>query len=1069
MATVVGSCGGVDVPASSSQPGFARGARRGLRALVATGLAVFAVVGVRPSTVAAAPVRQDPGGATAAQTASDEAVASGQSVPIPELTDPYSTTQAEPDGTFTKDASAQPARVQASGKWVDLDPTLVHNSDGSLSTVATTNPLILSGGGSAPLAQLHSAGSQLSLTWPTSLPQPTMDGPAATYAGVLPDVDLQVTADEQGGISEVLIVKTAQAAANPALDALKLAVHATNATLHDDAAGNLTATDASGSPAFHAPTPVMWDSGDHSSSSGSSDNPVDDPTAVPPPTADISPVDVDVAAGQITLKPNQAMLDDPATTYPVYIDPSFIPTSKNVSGWAWAQQANPNTSWWNTNSNGYPAVGYQGWDSSWQGQNRAFYQFSVGSLGQAHISSATLQLTEVDTGLYDCSAGYRIDVYNIGHISSSTTWNNQPGTGTFFDSTTVTGASPDNGCGTKTYRWSVTNSVAADGDGTVTYRVQAPAGHEDERNYYRRFGSNGAYAAVLSINYNWPPNVPTSLAVSPAPSDGVACNGGTVGWIGSQAGGNITLSAKVSDTDQGSGQSVGADFNIWDKGGDGSGVTQVIAMGASAGISSKTTTSNATVTKAISTGLLVDGHMYGYTARGDDGTDGSAAAAHCYFWYDTSAPTVNAPTSAEFKSDGTGTGTVRQPGSFTLTGSDYVPAGANYSKIDHFTYSFASAATLAGDGGTHIQVNPSGASASATVPYTPTQWGTQYLYVATVDNAGNQSPTTAYPFYVPDAGNYQVNPGDVDGDSRPDLLGIGDDGSLYIYRTAATSGNTHLPARALASGTDQSVDGISWGGTLIAHRSALRSSTSVDDLWALKNGTLAYYTNNIYTPGGIGAHNGAYYSYDDSVTVIPPSCDSGTSCTGYTGTWSDVRQMIAMGDVNGDGYPDLVMAKTGNGTTGTLWFYPGTATPGLLGAPQRIGTSGWDAWDLISPGDSTGDGIPDIWARNNQSTGTYVGSIQMYRLQVSSGTVSVAAPLTDGGTSWGPASRPLITSPGDTDGDSVPELYSITNTGQLWQNKLTVRSTTSFSFNAHTVIDDGGGANHWSSGVTALS
>jgi hypothetical protein len=49
-------------------------------------------------------------------------------------------------------------------------------------------------------------------------------GDTATYRDVLPGVDLEVTASDQGGLKEVLVIRNAAAAADPALRRLRLAI-----------------------------------------------------------------------------------------------------------------------------------------------------------------------------------------------------------------------------------------------------------------------------------------------------------------------------------------------------------------------------------------------------------------------------------------------------------------------------------------------------------------------------------------------------------------------------------------------------------------------------------------------------------------------------------------------------------------------------------------------------------------------------------------------------------------------------------------------------------------------------
>jgi len=143
---------------------------------------------------------------------------------------PTTTLTASPDGTFTLTVTAQPVRTLAGGTWRPLDATLHRNADGSVSPAATTTPLTLSGGGTGPLATMRSGLDSLSLALPAQLPVPVLAGNTATYQNVLPGTDLIVTADTQGGFSDVLVCsyccKYASAFYGPFRDALDSAPRA---------------------------------------------------------------------------------------------------------------------------------------------------------------------------------------------------------------------------------------------------------------------------------------------------------------------------------------------------------------------------------------------------------------------------------------------------------------------------------------------------------------------------------------------------------------------------------------------------------------------------------------------------------------------------------------------------------------------------------------------------------------------------------------------------------------------------------------------------------------------------
>jgi len=80
-----------------------------------------------------------------------------------------SQTFANPDGTFSYQAYAVPQWTEQSGSWKTLDPTLTTTASGSVVPTLSQSPLVLSSGGSGPLATMTVDGKQFSVTWPTAL------------------------------------------------------------------------------------------------------------------------------------------------------------------------------------------------------------------------------------------------------------------------------------------------------------------------------------------------------------------------------------------------------------------------------------------------------------------------------------------------------------------------------------------------------------------------------------------------------------------------------------------------------------------------------------------------------------------------------------------------------------------------------------------------------------------------------------------------------------------------------------------------------------------------------------
>src|SRR5215471_11810440 len=127
--------------------------------------------------------------------APDEVTASADAEAQSDRTN-YTQVFANPDGTFSYNAASAAQRTQnADGTWSNLDPTLALQSDGTVRSAASQTGLVLSGGGSGPLVTMSQGSASLTIASPVgALPAPTLSGATATYASLLPGVDLQVTA-----------------------------------------------------------------------------------------------------------------------------------------------------------------------------------------------------------------------------------------------------------------------------------------------------------------------------------------------------------------------------------------------------------------------------------------------------------------------------------------------------------------------------------------------------------------------------------------------------------------------------------------------------------------------------------------------------------------------------------------------------------------------------------------------------------------------------------------------------------------------------------------------------------
>jgi len=143
------------------------------------------------------------------------------------------------------------------------------------------------------------------------------------------------------GVSDVVEVTDAAAAANPDLATLTFPVSGNGLTVSADSLGNLSAVDASGDAVFTAAAPQMWDSAGQTAAAapagdaGQAATPTVPAAATGPIAGDAQAVmAVTASAGTMSLTPVASVLAGSSVVYPVFIDPTWN------SG-----QSNSNPSW----------------------------------------------------------------------------------------------------------------------------------------------------------------------------------------------------------------------------------------------------------------------------------------------------------------------------------------------------------------------------------------------------------------------------------------------------------------------------------------------------------------------------------------------------------------------------------------------------------------------------------------------------------------------------------------------------------------------------------------------------
>lgn len=491
--------------------------------LAVAGLPVLPAAAQGPSATAA----DAPSGVVDEATALAQAKASGQQVEVTAARGEYTTTHANPDGTLTLQQSTTPQRVkQGDGNWGAVDPTLERRSDGRIAPRGAVVDLSFSGGGpGADMLRLGKDGRSITLGWIDSLPEPLLDGATATYPNVFDGVDLQLTATPEG-YREILVVKTPEAAQNPALEHVELTAHGDGLTVAPGAGGGLRALDDDGNAIFRGPAGQMWDSAGDSESgpqpqlmtTATSAEPAagepEDPTQ--PGDGDASTVlPVTVQDDSIAIRPDLDLLRGADTVYPVYIDPPIglgVQERTKISSDGdkfWMFDGDKGVGKCGTADGYYCGGGYI---------DRMYFEFAPTALSGKHVLDATFRARE--TWSFNCDA-HTIDLKRTNNISEATSWPGPAQLDHLGDRSVSAGrgtlCSPD-----QPDAWIEFNDNPSEGDENLTSSVRSFANgsfsrltlmlrahDESEPRAWKRFDDS----AELQVIYAHKPGVPTNVGV----------------------------------------------------------------------------------------------------------------------------------------------------------------------------------------------------------------------------------------------------------------------------------------------------------------------------------------------------------------------------------------------------------------------------------------------------------------------------------------------------------------------------------------------------------------------------
>jgi hypothetical protein len=647
--------------------------------------------------------------------AAAQARKSGKGVVVGGLTTETAQITAQPKGGFSLLSSPEPVRAKQNDKWVPVDTALHRNADGSLAPAATAyGTVTLSGGGAAPLAVTTSGLTTYAVSWPTVLPAPTVQGNTATYVNVLPGVDLQASATVTGGFSEVLVVRNAEAASNPALAKLELPTKVTGGTAKDGDAGGVS---VQGANTLTASTPIMWDSNvTVPVKSKAQPAPDASDSSHPGQAARMAQIDTHATNGKLVLTPNKHLLTDKATVFPVYLDPSFqwhSPTDNMATpAYDEVKQGSPctNTSFYNTTDDqGYMAVGVNDFAGfGCLGLMRTYFQWSLPSvIWGAHIGNvagqpgATVNVTKAYSGT--CSSG-TVNLHWAGGIGPGTSWNSQPGYGGSIAQQTF--GPVRGGCAPGSDQWiskgfDVTGAIAqsaAAHAGQITFALTDDNG---ERTHSDAGYSRFTHTPTLQIFFNRAPNTPGANDLSAASgSDDVGCTiAAPYPYMGKAIATNTpVLSSRVSDVD---GDHLQGTFKYWVEG-----------AAQNTGLSADNLGSGGTARFSLPSSFissLSNGQVVDWQVQVSDGEDTSGWSPICHFIAEPTAPSAPAisSTDGKYPADGTVGVTTGTPGRFTVSstggtvsklvdGYDQVPPKSNPPAADVMSFNGSSAIAAAG-------------------------------------------------------------------------------------------------------------------------------------------------------------------------------------------------------------------------------------------------------------------------------------------------------------------------------------------------------------------------------------